>query len=68
MKVFVYFADGYGKGGIGLEAFDYREDAAAFILKRMSEDPDRTLDQYTVIEGRRLEAKPMAVVTQIRLD
>lgn len=68
-KVFVYYADGhYGNGDVGLAEFDHREEAEQFIAKRMSDGDDRTLENYTVIEGLQLLLRAAEIVKVIRLD
>lgn len=68
-KIFVYYADGYhSNGDVGLAEFDHRLEAEQFIAKRMAADSDRTLAQYTVIEGSRLIPRTAEVVKVIRLD
>ena len=68
-KVFVYYNDGYyGNGDVGMDEFFHREEAEAFIVKRMAADPDRTLAQYTVIEGVRLNPTVAEVVKTVRLE
>lgn len=68
-KVFVYYSDGYhGNGDVGLAEFFHHEEAEEFIVKRMAVDPDRTLEQYTVIEGVRLKPTVAEIVKTVRLE
>lgn len=68
LKIFVYYADGYFENGdVGFESFSSSEAAEAFISERMSKDPKRTLDMYTVIEGTERKLETIKVVTKVQL-
>lgn len=67
-SVFVYYSDGHGDENKGLEEFCNREAASEFIAKRIVEDHNRNLKQYTVIEGLRLTPTAVEVVKVIRFD
>jgi hypothetical protein len=68
-KIFVYYNDGYyNDGGVGLGQFDHQEEAEAFILKRLNAGPERTLNNYIVIEGLQRLPRIAEVAMVIRLD
>lgn len=67
MEYFVVYMDDYAdNGGFGLESFESKEDAIAFIEQRMAQDCDRKLPNYTLIEGKILPLKAVEVVTKIQ--
>lgn len=70
MPLFVYYEDDYAdNGGMGLQEFDNVQEAQAFIEKRLGFDGCRkkTIDDYKVIEGRRLKVEPKVVVKSVRI-
>ena len=66
MNYFVFYADDWEE--VGLEEFVQEEDAMQFIQHRMSEWPEkRTLDNYQVIYGKRVELVPVEYVKTLRV-
>lgn len=67
---FVYYRDGYDNNGdVGLAEFVYEEDALTFINDRLNKkDEERTLEMYTLIEGKKLEVVPQEVITKLKVD
>ena len=66
---FVHYADGYySNGDVGVAEFIFEEDALTFITDRMSEDEDRVLDMYILVEGKKLKMVPWELVTKITID
>jgi len=70
MSFFVYYDDDYAdNGGRGLERFENRATAEAFITKRIGADPDeRSIENYKVIEGEELGFGIVEVVKKIKID
>ena len=68
MSYFVYYSDGYGSDNIGLERFPTAALAEAFIESRMSQDLERTIDQYTVIQGDEKKIRTIEVSTKVIID
>jgi hypothetical protein len=68
-KYFVYYADDYyDNGGVGLETFDTKADALAFIERRLRLNEEPSLDRYTLIEGEQLELRPVETVTKLTAE
>jgi hypothetical protein len=68
-KYFVYYADDYyDNGGVGLEKFDIKAEALAFIERRLKLHQEPRLDKYTLIEGEQLELKPVETVTKLTAE
>ena len=66
-KHFVYFNDDYENvGGVGLKEFETIEDACRFIEDRILAKPSRTIDEYILISGRRIEIETYETITKIR--
>lgn len=66
MACFVYYDDDYAdNGGIGLAEFEDSSTAAAFIESRMSSHPDPKLENYTVIDGRKMNLSVREQITRV---
>jgi hypothetical protein len=69
MKYYVSYDDDYdNNGGVGLSEFDGVPQALAFIEERMSVKGSRgekTLSNYTLIQGRVLTVEPIKVITKL---
>lgn len=70
MKYYVFYEDDYSEnGGIGLEEFESETEATVFIEGRISErDTDRTINCYTLIQGKERKIKAIETVTRIEVD
>lgn len=67
MNIFVFYSDGYYENGdVGFAEFATKNEAAAFIQRRMAAAEKPSLENYRVIEGR--EIKPLAVEFATRID
>jgi hypothetical protein len=65
-KYFVYYSDDYDEWG--LEEFEHEADAIHFIEDRIKESSEyrvRTLENYTLIEGRMKPLKTIEITTRI---
>jgi hypothetical protein len=67
MEWFVFHEDDYpDNGGIGLHKCANAKVAQRFIEGRIAEDPiGRTLDKYTVIEGKEHELIEINMITKV---
>lgn len=67
--IFVYFNDDWAdSGGIGLEAFVSKDEAADYIAKRIkgsTRKPPPTIENYVVIEGQKLTPRVVEVATKV---
>jgi len=65
---FVYYEDDYpDNGGVGIEKFQTEEQVCEFIERRLNEDKDRQLDNYTIIKGEIIDIEQVEVAIKIRL-
>jgi len=64
---FVFYHDDYpDNGGIGMKRFATAKEAARYIECRIAEDPiSRTMDKYTVIEGKEHETMAVKYATKV---
>ena len=66
---FVFYNDGhYENGGVGFEAFDDSDSVSEFILSRMAQDNERSIDNYTVVYGKQIDIEITEVVSKIKLQ
>ena len=69
MQVFVYYHDDYAdNGGVGIERFASRDEAASFITQRLARVQNPDTKRYTVIEGRVLTVNPVTFATRVNLE
>ena len=65
---YIYYHDGYyGDGDVGMRACTTEKEVEAFVLDRMSRDSKRTLEDYTVINGKKVEMLSVETVRRIQL-
>ena len=73
MKYYVYYSDDFWEmGGVGFESFESKSDALMFVQMRYDDSAGgsgkASLDNYILIEGKRLELSAAEVVTKIVVD
>ncbi len=65
-KFYVYFDDDYADtGGFGFQEFEDVISALGFIEERMKQDHERTLEHYTLIEGKKRKLMPVTQVVKL---
>lgn len=71
MKHYVFFNDDYANcGGIGLKECETKQKATKFIEERLKhgESSRKSIDNYTVIYGRKAVLKTVEVATKVEID
>ncbi len=67
-KYYVFYEDDYpDNDGVGMKSFTTLQPALDFIVERMKLSTKRTLNDYTLIEGKKLEVKAVDIVKSLRV-
>ena len=68
-KIFVYYDDGYyEEDGVGFQEFNSQKEAADFIAGRMAKAAKPNINQYTVIEGKKLRILQIEYATKLEFS
>ena len=67
---YIYFDDGYYENGdVGFkDGLETEDEVTEFIENRLSEDSNRSIDCYTVIQGNEIKIKSVKQTVRVQFD
>ena len=65
--IYMYAKEGYTFEDLDFVELGTKEEAEAYIERRLAQDLTRTLDMYTVIEGIKLIPESAIQITRVKL-